>query len=155
MGVEAGGKGVHHINGFSGGYWAAVLTRESISCRSFCCIATKAYCLSGFCHSQPHSRNFRLQHTLRFAFCTHKHTVHVDRSPDVEVPLTQTDGPHGLHGSVLGSGQAREWLQFLLGRQPKDSLLYLRKWVKEAARKEEVQLKSGRSKFTGRSSHDT
>ena len=73
------------------------------------------------------------------------------RSADVEVPLTPSDGPQGLHGSVLGSGQAREWLQFVMGRQPKDALLYLRKWVKEAAKKEGVQLKSGRSKLTGRS----
>ena len=73
----------------------------------------------------------------------------------MEVPLTPTDGPQGLHGSVLGSGQAREWLQFLLGRQPKDALLYLRKWVKEAARMEGLQLKAGRSKLTGKFSHDT
>ena len=71
------------------------------------------------------------------------------------MPLSPTDGPQGLHGSVLGSGQAREWLQFLMGRQPKDALLYLRKWVKEAARKEGLQIKSGRSKLTGRSCHDT
>jgi len=50
---------------------------------------------------------------------------------------------------VLGSGQAREWLQFLLGRQPKDALLYLRKWLKEAARKETIQLKNARSKLIG------
>ena len=79
----------------------------------------------------------------------------VHRSADVEVPLTPTDGPQGSHGSVLGSGQAREWLQFLLGRQPKDALLYLRKWVKEAARMEGLQLKAGRSKLTGKFSHDT
>ena len=71
------------------------------------------------------------------------------RSADVEVPLTPSDGPPGLLGSVLGSGQAREWVQFLMSRQPKDALLYLRKWLKEAARKENVQLKSGRSKLTG------
>jgi len=50
---------------------------------------------------------------------------------------------------VLGSGQGREWLQFLSGRQPKDALLYLRKWLKEAARKENIQLKNARSKLTG------
>ena len=36
-----------------------------------------------------------------------------------------------------------------MGRQPKDALLYLRKWLKEAARKEGVQLKGPRSKLTG------
>ena len=71
------------------------------------------------------------------------------RSADVEVPLTPAEGPPGLHGSVLGSGQAREWLQFLLGRQPKDALMYLRKWLKEATRKENIQLKNARSKLTG------
>ena len=75
------------------------------------------------------------------------------RSADVEVPLSPSEGPPGLQGSVLGSGQAREWLQFLMARQPKDALLYLRKWLKEAARQEDVQLKSGRSKLTGRSSY--
>ena len=55
----------------------------------------------------------------------------------------------GLEGSVLGSGQAREWLQFLMSRDAKDALLYLRKWLREAARKEDVQLKTGRSKLTG------
>ena len=65
------------------------------------------------------------------------------------MPLNVTGPFHGLHGSVLGSGQAREWLQFLMGRQPKDALLYLRKWLKEAARKEGVQLKGPRSKLTG------
>ena len=55
----------------------------------------------------------------------------------------------GLAGSVLGSGQAREWLQFLMGREAKDALLYLRKWLREAARKEDVQLKTTRSKLTG------
>lgn len=55
----------------------------------------------------------------------------------------------GLTGSVLGSGQAREWLQFLMGREAKDALLYLRKWLREAARKEDVQLKTTRSKLTG------
>lgn len=71
------------------------------------------------------------------------------RSADVRVPLTLPGHPPGLHGSVLGSGQAREWLQFLMGRPPKDALLYLRKWLKEAARKEGVQLKSTRSKLAG------
>ena len=76
------------------------------------------------------------------------------RSLDVNVPLglpTQQDDPQmgPPQGSVLGSGQAREWLQFLMGRQPQDALLYLRKWLREAARKEEVQLKAGRSKLTG------
>lgn len=70
------------------------------------------------------------------------------RSADVEVPLTSNEGPPGLHGSVLGSGQAREWLQFLLGRQSKDALLYLRKWLKEAARKENIKLKNAHSKLT-------
>lgn len=69
----------------------------------------------------------------------------------MEVPLTPTEGPPGLRGSVLGSGQAREWLQFLLGRQPKDALLYLRKWLKEAAKKENVQPKNARCKLTGMS----
>ena len=55
----------------------------------------------------------------------------------------------GLAGSVLGSGQAREWLQFLMGREAKDALLYLRKWLREAARKEDVQLKATRGKLTG------
>ncbi|KAL3161673.1 hypothetical protein ABBQ38_008774 [Trebouxia sp. C0009 RCD-2024] len=69
------------------------------------------------------------------------------RSADVEVPLTPPGTPPGLLGSVLGSGQAREWLQFLVGRQPKDALLFLRKWVKDAARKEGLQLKAARSKL--------
>ena len=55
----------------------------------------------------------------------------------------------GLAGSVLGSGQARKWLQFLMGRDARDALLYLRKWLREAARKEDVQLNTGRSKLTG------
>ena len=67
----------------------------------------------------------------------------------MEVPLTPGDEPQGLHGSVLGSGQGREWLEFLMGRPPKDALLYLRKWLKEAARKESVQIKGSRSKLTG------
>lgn len=71
------------------------------------------------------------------------------RSADVEVPLSPPDSPSGLLGSVLGSGQAREWLQFLVGRQPKDALLFLRKWVKDAARKEGLQLKVARSKLKG------
>lgn len=75
--------------------------------------------------------------------------LHDHRSADVEVPLNPPDSLPGLYGSVLGSGQAREWLQFLMARQPKDALLYLRKWVKEAARKEGVQLKAARSKLTG------
>ena len=76
------------------------------------------------------------------------------RSLDVIVPLGLPNHKEAtqmgcLPGSVLGSGQAREWLQFLMGRQPQDALLYLRKWLREAARKEEVQLKAGRSKLTG------
>ena len=67
----------------------------------------------------------------------------------MEVPLTPPDGPPGLPGSVLGSGQAREWLQFLVGREPKDALLFLRKWIRDAARKEGLQLKPARSKLKG------
>lgn len=72
----------------------------------------------------------------------------------MEVPLTPPGTPPGLLGSVLGSGQAREWLQFLVGRQPKDALLFLRKWVKDAARKEGLQLKAARSKLKGASRHN-
>ncbi|DBA83451.1 TPA: hypothetical protein ACH3X2_006387 [Trebouxia sp. C0005] len=93
-------------------------------------------------HSSPHQ-----QHQPQLP-CNRAGQIYGLRSADVEVPLTPTEGPPGLRGSVLGSGQAREWLQFLLGRQPKDALLYLRKWLKEAAKKENVQPKNARCKLT-------
>lgn len=83
-------------------------------------------------------------------------TILCCRSADVLVPMCSPEQKdeqqfRGLEGSVLGSGQVREWLQFLTGREPKDALLYLRKWLREAARKEDVQLNNTRSKKTGTS----